>query len=72
MKILYLSMDPGVHLSASGGGAVHIRGFVRALAELGHDVTLMATSPGETAAARTVPVPVAAWNRALARPIGRV
>jgi glycosyltransferase involved in cell wall biosynthesis len=73
VRILYLSMDPGVHLSSSAGGAVHIRGFVRALAELGHDVTVVATSAGgKTAGAKTVPVPVAPWNRALARPIAGI
>src|ERR1700674_2807025 len=73
MKILYLSTDPGIDPAGQGGGSIHIRSFIRALADEGHQVTLVcsATSddqiidPNLGAALRLVPL--AAWNRALAR-----
>jgi len=73
MKILYLSMDPGIDPAGQGGGSIHIRSFVRALAEVGQQVTLVCTAA--TSEQRFDPqlgaavhlVPLAGWNRALAR-----
>ncbi len=73
MKILYLSTDPGIDLAGQGGGSIHIRSFVRALAELGHQVMLVcsAAKSGQNIeadlGAEVRPVPLAGWNRALAR-----
>lgn len=41
MKILYLCIDPSIDLAAEAGGAVHVRGMIRALSNLGHDVTAL-------------------------------
>lgn len=72
MRVLYVSTDPGIHLGTPGGGAVHIREFVKALAELGHTVTVVATSAGAPVeGAETVPAPVAAWNRRIGSAIRR-
>lgn len=74
MRILYVSMDPGVHLNLPGGGAIHIRGFVRALAELGHEVLLLTSSSGVAATENGVRIrqaPLAAWNQVLGRAIRR-
>jgi glycosyltransferase involved in cell wall biosynthesis len=73
MKILYLSMDPGIDPAGQGGGSIHIRSFVRALAEVGHQVTLVcsATAKGNSLdtnlGAAVHLVPLARWNHALAR-----
>jgi glycosyltransferase involved in cell wall biosynthesis len=45
MKILYLCFDPGIDLSGMRKGAsIHVRSFVRALAELGHEVIVVGTN----------------------------
>lgn len=73
MKILYLSTDPGIDPAGSSGSAVHIRALVGALADLGHQVTLVcsAARPVQSIEAElhaTVRlVPLARWNRVLAR-----
>ena len=41
MKILYLCFDPSIDLAAETGGAVHVRGMIRALGNLGHDITAL-------------------------------
>ena len=76
MKLLYLCIDPGIDLTGRGGGSIHIGSFVRALADLGHEVTVLCTqvsSPRSIEAelhAEVCPVPLTAWNRGLARAIG--
>ena len=75
MKILYLCADPGIDLAGQGGGPIHIRAFVGALRDLGHEVTMVChTVTNESAGAGNVtgdlrPLRLAAWNRALARSI---
>jgi len=77
MKVLYLSMDPGIEPAGQGGGSIHIRSFVRALSELGHQVTLVGSSAtteqsfGADLGASVRLVPLARWNDALARGIRR-
>jgi hypothetical protein len=44
MKVLYLSADPGIDLAGQSGGSIHIRSFVRALADLGHQVTVVCSA----------------------------
>ena len=45
MKILYLCFDPGIDLSGvKKGASIHVRSFVRALTELGHEVTVVGTN----------------------------
>ncbi len=41
MKIFYLCPDLGIPPSGSKGAAAHLRGFLRALCSLGHDVRLI-------------------------------
>ncbi len=74
MKILYLCNDPGIDLAGKSGAAIHIRSFVRALADLGHEVAIVACGlpSGKQALednlrATIFPVALAPWNRALAR-----
>jgi glycosyltransferase involved in cell wall biosynthesis len=43
MKILYLCFDPGIDLSGVKGASIHVRSFVRALTELGHEVVVVGT-----------------------------
>jgi len=75
VKILYLCADPGIDLAGQGGGPIHIRAFVGALRDLGHEVTMVChTVTNESAGAGNVtgdlrPLRLAAWNRALARSI---
>ena len=78
MKILYLSGDLGIDPTGHGGGAIHIRSFIRALAEQGHQVTLVCGSAADHQAGASIPgatvrlVPLAMWNRALARALRRI
>lgn len=73
MKILYLCADPGIDLMGQSGGSIHIRSFVRALGELGHEVTLVCSSIGNDGLGEmdfhtaVRPAPLAAWNRACAQ-----
>jgi glycosyltransferase involved in cell wall biosynthesis len=43
MKILYLCFDSGIDLSGVKGASIHVRSFVRALTELGNEVTVVGT-----------------------------
>ncbi len=47
MNILYLSADHGIPISGRLGSSTHVREFCRALHKAGHNVTLIATNPGE-------------------------
>lgn len=73
MKILYLCFDPGIDLSGLKGASVHVRSFVRALTELGHEVAVVGTkltSPGsfETlTGAAVLPAPLSRRKGALLR-----
>jgi hypothetical protein len=43
MKILYLCFDSAIDLSGVKGASVHVRSFVGALTELGHEVIVVGT-----------------------------
>src|SRR5215472_16960776 len=43
MRILYLCFDSGIDLSGVKGASIHVRSFVRALTELGHEVAVVGT-----------------------------
>src|SRR5215469_10673021 len=72
MKILYLCFDPGIDLSGvQKGASVHVRSFVRAVRELGHEVAVVGTNVSspesfETLTRATVlPAPLSPRSRAL-------
>lgn len=70
MRILYLCFDPGIELFGPAGGSIHIRSMVRAFAELGHQVAVLATSRGsgkQELPAMVHIAPVGRANRILAR-----
>ncbi len=75
MKILYLCSDHGIDLTGLKGASIHVRSSVRALAELGHEVTVIGTkvSAPESFEAMTgatvLRVPLTRWNRTLLRAI---
>jgi glycosyltransferase involved in cell wall biosynthesis len=75
MRILYLCVDGGIDLTGRSGGSVHIRNFVRAMTELGHQVSVVCTrvsspkSLEEELEAEVHPAPLAAWNHGLAHAI---
>jgi len=75
MKILYLCFDQGIDLSGVKGASIHVRSFVQALAELGHEVAVVGTKVSlpesfETMTGATVlRAPLTPWNRALLRAI---
>lgn len=55
MKILYLCFDPGIDLSGvTKGASVHVRSFVRALTDLGHEVTAVGTNVSSPEAFETL------------------
>jgi glycosyltransferase involved in cell wall biosynthesis len=73
MKILYLCFDPGIDLSGVKGASIHVRSFVRALTELGHEVTVVGTKVSSPASFETltgatvVGAPFTPRNRTLLR-----
>ena len=75
MKILYLCSDHGIDLTGLKGASIHVRSFVRALAELGHELAVVGTkvsSPESFEGLTGVTVrraPLTPWNRALLRAI---
>ena len=75
MKILYLCSDHGIDLTGLKGASIHVRSFVRALTELGHEVAVIGTkvsSPESFQAmtgATALSAPLTAQNRALLREI---
>lgn len=74
MRLLYMCTDPGIDLASQGGGSIHIRAFVRALRELGHEVTVACHAVMNDSACANVsgdllPLRLAGWNRAAARSI---
>ncbi len=44
MKVLYLCTDPGIDVTGRSGGSVHIRAVLRAFSQLGHQVSLVAST----------------------------
>lgn len=50
MRIAYVSLDPGIPWGSQRGSAIHALEFTRALAELGHEVRVLAFSGDEKAA----------------------
>ena len=75
MKILYLCFDPSIDLAAETGGAVHVRGMIRALGNLGHDITALGSCVSRLewmerqTAARVIPCGISRLNRSLGRAI---
>jgi glycosyltransferase involved in cell wall biosynthesis len=75
MKILYLCSDHGIDLTGLKGASIHVRSFVRALTELGHEVTAISTkvsSPESFKAATGAAVlqaPLTPGNQAVLRAI---
>ena len=75
MKILYLCFDPSIDLAAESGGAVHVRGMIRALGNLGHDITALGSCVSRPewmerqTAARVIPCGISRLNRTLGRAI---
>ena len=73
MKVLYLCNDPGIDLAGQSGGSIHIRSFVGALADLGHEVTVLCTRVSSSRSieaelhAEVRAAPLTAWNQGLAR-----
>lgn len=47
MKILYLNPDRGIPVLGAKGASVHVREFVTALAQKGHEVVLICATAGE-------------------------
>lgn len=47
MKILYLNPDRGIPVLGAKGASVHVREFVTALAEQGHEVVLVCATAGD-------------------------
>jgi glycosyltransferase involved in cell wall biosynthesis len=47
MKVLYLNLDRGIPVLGDKGASVHVRAFVAAAAELGHEVALACPVLGE-------------------------
>jgi glycosyltransferase involved in cell wall biosynthesis len=54
MKILYLCFDSGIDLSGVKGASIHVRSFVRALTELGHEVAVVGTNVSSLASFETL------------------
>ena len=75
MKILYLCIDEGIDLAGLKGGSIHIRNFVRALADLGHEVTVICSRVSSLDSleaklhAAVRPSPLTSWNRAIYRTV---
>ena len=75
MKILYLCSDHGIDLTGLKGASIHVRSFVRALAELGHEVTVIGTKVSSpecfkaATGATVLPAPLTPGSRALLRAI---
>src|SRR3989475_12638774 len=75
MKVLYLCSDASIDLTGQKGGSIHIRYLVRALADVGHEVTVLCSqvsSPTSIEAelhAKVRPVPLTGWNHGLARAV---
>jgi glycosyltransferase involved in cell wall biosynthesis len=73
MRVLYLCIDEGIDLAGLKGGSIHIRNFVRALADLGHEVTVVCSRVSSLSSledelhARVRPAPLASWNHAMAK-----
>jgi glycosyltransferase involved in cell wall biosynthesis len=75
MRILYLCEDGGIDLTGRSGGSIHIHSFVRALTDLGHQITVVCTrvsspkSLEDELRAEVRPAPLADWNHSLANAI---
>jgi len=78
MKILYLCFDPSIDLASETGGAVHVRAMIRAMAELGHEVTVLCSCVSDAPrvesqiAARVIPCAITRMNRILGKAIRKV
>ena len=75
MRVLYLCFDEGIDLAGLKGASIHIRSFVRALADLGHEVMVVCSrvsSLGSLEAelhAAVRPSPLASWNRGVSKAV---
>lgn len=47
MRILYICADPGIPVTGTKGASIHVRSLTGALAELGHDVLILAARRGD-------------------------
>src|SRR5450631_4508524 len=47
MKILYINTDQGIPVLGDKGASVHVRAFISAAAELGHEVVLACSNLGQ-------------------------
>jgi len=71
VKVLYLCFDPSIDLAAETGGAVHVRAMIRALGNLGHEVTALGSCVsrpewvGCQTTAKIVPCGITHLNRSL-------
>ena len=77
MKILFLCFDPSIDLAGEAGGAVHVRAMIRALVDLGHEVTALASCVSRCewmerqTAAKVIPCGISSLSRCLRRAIQR-
>lgn len=75
MRILYLCFDEGIDLAGLKGASIHIRNFVRALTDLGHEVTIVCSRVGSQNSlegelhAQIRPSPLPSWNQAIAKSV---
>ena len=63
MRILYLCADRGIPLGGTKGASAHVRGLIRALTQLGHEVRVIM---GSTADANGMDVPIVSIPSSLA------
>ncbi len=74
MKILYLCID-GIDIAGKSGGAIHVCSFVRALSEIGHEVSVVCSCASSPASLRTdlharvYPAARTPWNHSLSHAI---
>lgn len=75
MRVLYLCFDPSIDLAAETGGAVHVRAMIRALGNLGHEITAVGSCVSRPewiehqTGARVISCGISRVNRSLGRAI---
>jgi glycosyltransferase involved in cell wall biosynthesis len=68
VRLCYLLPDRGIPLDGTKGASAHVRGLVRALAQIGHEVTVIASPPASPVTAlipgaHFLPLPTPEMNR---------
>jgi glycosyltransferase involved in cell wall biosynthesis len=58
LRIAYLSLDPGIPLGGNSGAAVHVECVTSALAQAGHEVTILAARLAESGRSTCPVVPI--------------